>query len=84
VPDRRDTELAQIPPVSRPRNLVVNVVVVERGRILFEPEAAQLFGHIRAIPAGSANGRYGANPVVPTAVPARKAQKLPRVASCIL
>jgi hypothetical protein len=44
--DRRDTELAQIPPVSRRRNLVVNVVVVERGRILFEPEAAQLFGHI--------------------------------------
>jgi hypothetical protein len=59
VPDGRDTELAQISPVSRRKNLVVNVVVVERGRILFEPEAAQPFGRIhRNSPKRASRGNH--------------------------
>src|SRR5207253_736046 len=44
--DRRDTQLAQILGRQPRQNLPVNVVVAKRGHILFEPEAAQPFGHI--------------------------------------
>ncbi len=46
VADRRDAELAQILARQPAQNLLVNVVVAERGRILFEPKPAQPFGHI--------------------------------------
>src|ERR1700674_1027732 len=39
VADRPDAELAQILARQPAQNLAVNVVVAERGRILFEPEA---------------------------------------------
>jgi hypothetical protein len=46
VPDRSNTELTQILARESTQNLPINVVVVERGPIFFEPEAAQPFSHI--------------------------------------
>jgi len=46
VTNRRDAEFAQIIARQPPQNLPINVVVAERGPILFEPKAAQPFGHI--------------------------------------
>jgi hypothetical protein len=43
VADRRDTQLAQV--LSREPAQARQFVVAERGRVLFEPEAAQPFGH---------------------------------------
>ena len=41
VADRRDAQLAQILGCQPAQHLPVNVVVAERGRVLFEPETAQ-------------------------------------------
>jgi len=46
MPDRRDTEFAEILARQPPQNFPVDVVVAECGRVLFEPETAQPFGHI--------------------------------------
>ena len=46
VPDRRNSELTQILARESVENLPINVMVTERGRVLFEPKAAQPFGHI--------------------------------------
>ena len=46
MPDRRDTEFAEILARQPAQNFPVDVVVAERGRVLFEPETAQPFGHI--------------------------------------
>jgi hypothetical protein len=41
MPDRRDAELAKILARQPVQNLPVNIVFMERGRILLEPEATQ-------------------------------------------
>jgi len=46
VTDRRDAKLAQIVGRKPVQHLPVNIVIAERGHVLFEPEAAQPFGHI--------------------------------------
>jgi len=46
MPDRRDTEFAEILARQPPQNFPVDVVVAECARVLFEPETAQPFGHI--------------------------------------
>jgi len=46
VADRHDAELTQILGRQPPQHLPVNVVLAERGRVLFEPEAAQPFRYI--------------------------------------
>jgi hypothetical protein len=46
VPDRRDPKLTQVFARQSTQNLPVDVVIAERGRVLFKPEAAQPFGHI--------------------------------------
>jgi hypothetical protein len=43
---RVDAEIAQIVACQLAQNLPVNVVVAERGRVLFEPEVPQPFGDI--------------------------------------
>jgi hypothetical protein len=47
MPDRRDTEFAEILARQPPQNFPVDVVVAECGRVLFEAETVQPFGHIR-------------------------------------
>jgi len=37
VPDRRDPEITQIVGRQPPENFTVDVVITERGRVLFEP-----------------------------------------------
>ena len=46
VADGPDAELPQILARQPAQNLRVNIVVSERGRILFEPDLAQSLGHI--------------------------------------
>src|SRR5262249_27462063 len=59
VTNRRDTELAQILARESTQNLPINVVVAERGLILFEPEASQPFGHIhRSCPEATSLGDH--------------------------
>jgi hypothetical protein len=48
VTDRCDTQLAQILGREPTQDLSVNIVVAERWPVLFEPEAAQPFGHIHS------------------------------------
>ena len=46
VPDRRNPEIAQIVARQPSQNFAVNVVLMERWRVLFEPETAKPFGDI--------------------------------------
>jgi hypothetical protein len=62
VADRCHAERLQILARQPAQNLLVNVVVAERGQISFEPEAAQPFGHIHRNCIGTASLRIHYNP----------------------